>query len=253
MGKRLCTGPAIAWRPNATPHVVDYGRQEVPNDIMDEEAAILSALRDFRAEVVKQGWSTSDGRHFRPTFVFVDCGNWHNTILQFIEESGPPFFGAWGYGIGQRSDGQYKRESGAVVEWTKDGYALIRKPDGREYLEVDANRSKSWLHARIRTPVDQPGALTLFESNDHLSFAKQVCESEKEEQHWSDAGIGMVKRWVAISRINHWFDSTANACVAGLEAGMRLIEPPPQPPPPPPPPPPATPWLPDITGWMPPR
>jgi hypothetical protein len=220
VGKRLCHWVAIAWLPHATPHVVDYGRIEVPSDTMAEEEAILLALRDWRDNIA-EGWKSGEGR-LRPTFAFVDAGNWRDTIHRFTSESGPPYFPSYGYGIGQRNEGQFKRDTGSKVVWAKDGYSLIQMPDRRQYVEIKVDRWKSWLHARVQTPVDKPGALTLFESNDHLSYAKHLT-AEKQVEHF-DTKEGMVRRWQAVSRNNHYLDATTLACVAGHEAGVRLIE-----------------------------
>lgn len=157
----------------------------------------------------------------RPTFVFVDAGNWQNTIIDFTVESGPPFFPTRGYGIGQRREGSYKRTTGSKVIWTKEGYSFIEFEDGRSYLEVKVDYWKSWVHARLHTPTDQPGAMTLYESNDHLSFAKHLTAEKQVEEFVPREGT--VTRWEAVSRINHYFDSTVLACVAGYEAGVRLI------------------------------
>lgn len=223
VGKRLVHWAAIAWRPNATPHVVDYGRFDVPSDELGEEPAILLALRDWRDELT--GWKCGD-RILRPTFAFVDAGNWQDTILQFVAESGPPFFGTKGYGTGQRREGSYRRDTGSTVVWTKDGYGLVRLQDGREYVEVSADRWKTWLHARVRTPLGQDGALTLFhgtDPNEHVSYAKHLTAERQVEQF--DPKRGTVTTWQAVSRNNHWLDATVLACVAGHEAGVRLIEP----------------------------
>lgn len=221
IGKRLCHWTAMAWRPNATPHVIDYGRLEVPSDLMDEEQAILVALRDWRDEVIAAGWKCGETT-MKPTFVFVDAGNWQNTVINFTLESGAPFFPTKGYGIGQRREGQYKRPTGSTVIWSGENYALVKLEDGRHFAEVKVDYWKSWVHARLHTPVDQPGALTLFESNDHLSFAKHLTAEKQIEEFVPREGP--VTRWEAVSRVNHWFDATVLACVSAHKAGMRLID-----------------------------
>lgn len=222
-GKWLCHWTAIAWRANATPHVMEYGRLEVPSQNMAEEDAILAALRAWRDDVVTQGWpvETADGPRIKPTFGFVDRGDWPETILRFIAESGPGWFAALGFGIGQRRSGQTKRDTGSTVVGVGEKYNVIERPDGAQYIEVNSDYWKSWWHARLRSPLNQPGSLTLFDSNEHLSWAKhQVAEKEVEE---FDPREGTVKRWEAVSRNNHWLDSSMLACVAGHAAGMRLI------------------------------
>lgn len=228
IGKRLCSWVALAWRAQATPHVVDYGRLEVPSEIMAEEDAIRLALRDFK-EQLGEGWKCGD-RTIAPTFSFLDAGNWQDTILGFCIEQGPPFFAAKGYGIGQRREGNYRRQTGSKVMWSKDGYALVQLADGREYIEIKVDQWKSWLHMRLKIPLDQPGAMTLFESNEHLTYAKHLTAEKQVEEFIPREGS--VVKWVALTRSNHYLDATMLACVAGYEAGMRSIEALPPPPPP---------------------
>jgi phage terminase large subunit GpA-like protein len=221
VGKRLCHWAAIAWGQHATPHVIDYGRLEVPSDQMSEEDAIMLALRDWRDEVVSLGWKHGDAT-VRPAIIFVDAGNWQQTVQAFCAQSGQHFFATKGYGIGQKRDGKYKRDTGAKVIGIGDNYALIELVDGTRLMEVNADRWKSFLHARWHTPIGQPGAMTLFEKGEHLSFCKhQVAERLVEEFVPKE---GTVQRWEAVNRNNHYLDATTLACVAGHAAGMRLIE-----------------------------
>jgi hypothetical protein len=74
----------------------------------------------------------------------------------------------------------------------------------------------------LHTPLNKPGAMTLFDGNNHLSFAKHLT-AERQVEEFSP-GEGTVIRWEAVSRNNHYLDATCLACVAGHEAGMRLIE-----------------------------
>lgn len=228
VGKRLCHWAAIAWRSHATPHVIDYGRLEVPSDQMAEEDAILLALRDWRDEVVKLGWRMGDAT-LLPSFCFVDAGNWEKTVQLFCAESGPGFFATKGYGLGQRRSGLNRRETGSkVIASSGDGYSLVQLPDGSQLIEVNADRWKSWLHARLHTPVDQPGAMTLYEGGDHLSYCKHLTAERQVEEFVPKEGT--VTRWEAVNRNNHWFDATTLACVGGHAAGMRLaVEPAPVP------------------------
>ncbi|MCA9047071.1 MAG: hypothetical protein KDA69_22265 [Planctomycetaceae bacterium] len=37
-------------------------------------------------------------------------------------------------------------------------------------------------------------------------------------------GRGVVIRWVRIRKNNHWFDALYNACAAGHDSGVHLLE-----------------------------
>jgi hypothetical protein len=62
----------------------------------------------------------------------------------------------------------------------------------------------------------------LFDSTDHLSFAKHLTAEKQVEEFVPREGT--VVRWEAVSRNNHWFDASTMACVAGHAAGVRLAQ-----------------------------
>jgi hypothetical protein len=88
---------------------------------------------------------------------------------------------------------------------------------------MDADAWKTWIHQRLTTPLDQPGAMRLYKvpPQEHMSLAKHLTAERKTEEFV--AGKGVVTRWERIRRQNHWFDALYNAAVAGHAAGVRLI------------------------------
>src|SRR5688572_14161327 len=61
-----------------------------------------------------------------------------------------------------------------VAEAEAAGRSVNRLRDQRLYLaEVNADHWKTWVHQRLSTPLGQPGAMTLFQTQpkEHLSFA----------------------------------------------------------------------------------
>lgn len=220
-----------AWRSNATPHTVEYGRIEVPQDIMARELAILNALRRLRDEVVAFGWPSAvnpDSEGIQPAVKLVDAGWEQEAVMAFCRES-PGFMATKGFGRGQRS-GKDKRETGSKVLGTGDHYSLVRLPDGSQYLDVDSNYWKSWLHQRLKTPIGQPGSFTLYQfkqkidgrpSGDHLKYVRHLLAEREIEEVIKGKPV---KSFEVISRINHYLDSTALACVGGHIAGVRLIQ-----------------------------
>lgn len=229
VGKWRCHWSAFAWR-GGTPHVVEYGVLEVPSDRYAVEQALLNTLRDWRDAVVSQGWPCDGGR-LKPAVRLVDCGGsadaaaWQETVLQFAAESGEGWMATKGYGFGQRTTGR-RRDTGSEVVGVGEHYALVRLPSGRLYLEFDADRWKDALHDRLRTPLEQAGALTLYQTGqplDHLSFAKHLTAERRVERF--DPEKGTVQVWEAVRRANHWLDAAVLNCVAGHVAGMRLVAP----------------------------
>ncbi len=232
LGKWLCHWVAAAWQPDGTPHVVEYGRLEVPSQSMAEELAILTALRRFRDEVCKIGWpsTAADVPNVVPALVLVDSGNWESTAVAFTRESGPGFLPAKGFGT---------QQIGRRKTMNDPGYEAVLQPAGHTLVEINADLWKCHVHARLQTPAGQPGGLTLYSATpiEHLSFSKHLTAEKKVEEFI--AGRGLVTRWEAINRNNHWLDALALACVAGHGVGVRIIEaaaPPPPPASPPAPP-----------------
>ncbi len=223
IGKYLAHWIAIAWCQEERCHVVDYGRLEVPGAEMAVEKAILVALRQFR-DLCELGWKRPDGSMRPPELVLIDSGYQAPTVYGFVKEAGRRFMPAIGRGSGQQSNHNYQRPKGAGSQtiWTGDGCHVSRlEVEGVDLVEANADFWKSFLHARIATPLSTAGALSLFNASpeEHLSLAKHLT-SEKQVEEFL-AGKGTVVRWVRQSRNNHWFDAAYNACVAGCLLGIR--------------------------------
>jgi phage terminase large subunit GpA-like protein len=226
IGMRLCHWTAIAWRPNASPHILEYGRLEVPTDQFGLETALLTALRTFRDEADKNGWQ-GQGKQMIPTVRCVDAGWQDEIVSKFCEESGQGWFPTKGFGVSRMENyrGGEKKQTGARVTFTGEGYHGAALPGWRvPLIEVQSDYWKTWLHLRLQTPMNQAGSLTLHQAEkmDHLSFAKHLTAEKKVEEFV--AGKGLVTRWEMLNRNNHYLDSTALACVAGHMAGARLME-----------------------------
>lgn len=223
IGQRLAHWTLIEWRKGATPHIPDYGRLEIPSDMMAVEEAILLALRDFRDSVILKGWSQGN-QAIVPASVLVDAGNWDEVVSRFCEETGRSFLPAKGFGVTRYADarpGERKQNKTRVVA-VGEGYHIAQVAGWRSLLvEAQADHWKTWLHARLQTPVGRSGAMTLFKGGDHFTFAKHLTAEKKIEEFVP--GKGAVTRWVAVSRNNHFLDSTSLGCVAGHLAGVRLL------------------------------
>jgi phage terminase large subunit GpA-like protein len=215
IGKWLSHWVAVAWRPGGSPHVAEYGRLEVPSREMSEEVAILSSLRTFRDGVCIPGWTPVGGdKNISPRLTLVDSGAWESTIVAFCVESGPGFLPSKGFGVQQLQRRNIYREP---------AYEPVMQPAGHYLIEVNADWWKSYVHNRLQTPPVQPGALTLFHASpsDHLTFAKHLTAERRVEEFV--AGKGLVTRWEAVNRNNHYLDALALACVAGHGIGQRLV------------------------------
>jgi phage terminase large subunit GpA-like protein len=223
LGKWLCHWTLVGWSEHATPHVIEYGRLEVPSNEFGEEHALLTALREFRDSACDTGWPAAAGP-MMPTLKFIDA-SWNQDIaMRFCAES-PSFVAAKGRGTAQLGTKVSRRDTGSKVIGVADGYEIVQLPgETVPLVEIDVDRWKTWLHARLQTPVGKPGGLTMFAATaiEHLGFAKHLTAEAKQEEFV--AGKGLVTRWVAKHRNNHWLDATMLACVAGHAAGERLVD-----------------------------
>ena len=227
LGKYLAHWILVAWSPEAVGHIVDYGRLEVASDDIGVEKAILLALREFR-DTVMLGWpvGTPDGQRQVPRSVWIDAGYMTSVVYTFCREDLERFVPAVGRGAAQQHRQWYNRptHTGSIVRHIGDGYHFNRLPTERLRLaEVNADQWKTWVHQRLSTPLDKPGAMTLFKAapQEHLALAKHLTAEKKTEEFVT--GKGVVTKWERLRKQNHWFDALYNACAAGHFCGVRLV------------------------------
>jgi phage terminase large subunit GpA-like protein len=226
VGKHLCHWVAVAWRPDGSPHLIEYGRLEVPSAELAEERALLAALRQFRDEVCAAGWE-SDVGELTPALTLVDSGWQTDVVYAFCRESGAGWHPAKGFGHSRYERGRiYKppRSKDRAIAFVGEGYHVARLTAKRTRLfDVNADAWKSRLHDGLRTPVGAAGAVTLYkaEAARHLTLGKHLT-AEKQVRDFLP-GVGEVTRWEALHRNNHLLDACCLALVAGTHA--RAIAP----------------------------
>lgn len=258
LGKRLLHWITLGFSEQADTFIIDYGRIEVASDELGEERALMLALREFR-EMCELGWAappqappqaappthptspphtpTQPERRRVPDQVFIDSGWMPDVAYAFCEESQRIARGRYrptkSYGAGQMRSARYNqpKQTGAVVKLIGDAYHISQLKDKRtravvELVEINADRWKSWGHARIATPPGQPGSFTLFtppanQPRVHLAIAKHLT-SEKQVQDFEPRQGHFIK-WENIHANNHWFDGYMLACCAGHLMGVRLL------------------------------
>ncbi|MCO6438172.1 MAG: phage terminase large subunit family protein [Phycisphaerae bacterium] len=229
LGKYLIHWIVVAWRMNATGHIVDYGRIEVASEDVGVEQGVMLALREFH-DMATTGWPVghAEGKTMVPQQVWIDAGYQGPVVYAFCRQVGDRFRPAVGRGAAQQYRQWYNRptSTGNVVKVLGEGYhANLLTAEGLLLVEVDADQWKSWVHARLSTPIDRPGAMTLYRGTpkDHIALAKHLTAETKTEQFV--AGKGVVAKWERLRRQNHWFDALYNACAAAHACGARLVEP----------------------------
>lgn len=220
---------ALAFRPGGTPHVVDYGIMDVATDQLGVERGLLNALREFRDLVALKGWpvGTPDGPPRKPDQVWIDSAYMQDVVYTLCRESvGLVVRPTVGRGHGQQHALSYTRpkSTGNLVRFIGEGFHVVRlKKDRVDLVEINSDHWKSWVHQRLSVAVGEPGGLTIYKAapHEHLKFAQHLTAEYQEEEFV--AGKGVILRWFAKRRMNHWFDATYNACAAGWMAGARLI------------------------------
>lgn len=241
LGMYLCHWVAIAWCRDATACIIDYGVLEVATRSLGVEVALRIALREFRDRYCEMGWAAGDGR-MQPAEIWHDSGYKDTVAHEHCRESWaqpiPPtrqrrYRVTKGFGVGQHAGGgglRYRAPRSSkspTVAMVGEHYHIVRLRRGRnkqqQLVELDVDHWKSWLHQRLATPADRPGAMTLYDCppHEHLTLAKHLT-AEKEIQEF-DPGKGMITRWKRVNRQNHYLDAAVLACAAAHLAGVRLI------------------------------
>ncbi len=223
VGKWVCHWTATAFSRQAdgrvSPHVMDYGRFDVPTADLGEEAAILTALRQFRDTVAAELFGKSD----RCVRLGVVDGGYHQDIgLAFAAES-PGWCCAKGQGVGQYGRGG-KREPGAARVGGGEAWEAWQLPGRAAPLyEHQADHWKGFVHTSLGTPMGSPGCMSLFAAaspGEHMTLARHLLAEKSVEEFVP--GKGMVRRWVAVSRQNHFLDALALSCLGASLARVLV-------------------------------
>lgn len=221
VGKRLLHWCAVAFRrDNGSAHVVEYGRTEVPSETLGVERAIANALRELR-DRCDRGWlvpGVADARV--PVRVWVDSG-YQTDSVDLVTDERDTWASCKGFSGGARYRTPQKLNSN--IRKIGDGWHLSllrRKGRTRRVVHVNADRWKAWTHARLVTPVDKPGAMTLFAGTraEHTSFLSHLT-AEVQVRKWR-RGQEVVTWEQRGARNNHWLDAVALAGAAASSVGL---------------------------------
>lgn len=231
---------AIAWQPNGTCRIIDYGVLKVYSRRMGVERAIFRALQYFRDDVASHGWPIAGtDQNKLPDQVWIDAGYKSKTVFKFIREC--QGYETWhevfrpyvGRGALKQYQGRYadRPKASKNIPYVGEEFYISWQDEQQVALVlVNADAWKTFVHARLRTPLvsddgeSTPGALSLFvpSSGDHSEYCRHLCsESEHKEFH---PDKGEITVWRTISRVNHWFDATYAACTAAKFCGIDVVE-----------------------------
>ena len=201
----------------------------IPSDEVGIETATLAALRDFR-DVCLGGWGMAGGSLRVPDQVWVDSG-WAESqmvVYAFVRESGDRFRPTKGHGQSQDNRGRYytrpQRRTAEIIHIGDHYHAARQKADRVHLIEIDADYWKTWVHRRLSTATDSPGAMTFYHAmpQEHRTLSHHLTAEKQVEEFV--AGKGSVIRWVRVRHSNHWLDCLYAASAAGHLCGARLIQ-----------------------------
>lgn len=229
--KRHLEWTMVAWSDDLRGAVVDYGVTSTHGpDVVGEEAAILSALRELRDMFSAEPVRTPDGELVPLSVCLVDCGYQPDAVYRFCQESGPKYNPAMG-------DPRFKRPRKPTDDQRPGGdwwYWSQVKSDAVGKVWVVNHFPDRWKHNLhemfLTVPLgddgEQPaGTLTLWgeESRDHQEYASQVCAEVLVTEH-KEGHRGEKTYWYKHRKDNHWLDCTVGcligAAVMGGGSGM---------------------------------
>lgn len=190
------------------------------------EARLHAGLTKTADDIFGRAWVDERGSSLSVGRIMVDA-NWNESttvVYEWIKTRRTagtilPSHGRHVSAI-SASWSQYKPKEGDRIgdHWRIPAEA----PRGVRYVTYEVNRWKSFVRARLQTPVGDPGGLLLFGSrpNDHLllaeHFTAEIPVSVKTEK------IEAVEWKLRPNRDNHWWDCIVGAAVAASIGGCVL-------------------------------
>lgn len=225
IGKYYSHWVKCAWHGNAIGHVVDYGVMETPGmatatDSKAVMAALLPALLQWRTDINPDG---------KLDFALVDAGDYTDAVYEFVRQvGGTPFAASKGWDAGRfRMGKEVQGERRLFIE----AYANKQPAEKLWLYNVNTEHWKQWVHERFNTAtfdeseMFNDGSLSIFSApgdrKRHLSYSHHIVAEERREIFVP--GKGMVRKWVTLSKNNHYLDATALACAAAGCLGVRII------------------------------
>jgi len=235
--KTLLYYAVIAWRPDFTGWVVDYGAfpdQRTNNFRLNQakktidsvwpgsslEVGLTKALNETIDSLCGRTWRREDGAELSISRLLIDA-NWglsRNIVYDFSRNTQhraivTPSHGKYVGASNEPLNATIAKRSGKRIgtHWRIEK----AKDSPAQYCLYDANHWKSFLFSRLATEPGTPGALTLFQASPriHKTFARHL----KAEYPVRTAGRGReVDEWkLKPDRPdNHWLDCAVGCCVA---------------------------------------
>ena len=235
----------VAWHEGFSGAVIDYGTwppqpttyttlNNAPATLADRypemslEAMVYAALNDLTAHILSREWEQETGGILRIERCLIDA-NWGRTtdiIYEFVRRSPHAaillpshgrFFGASSRPISESTPRPHEKVG---QNWR----LMCSSTRAIRYVIIDTNFWKSFVVSRLRTPLGEKGALTLFGDNPHRHrmLADHLC---------AEVAIPVTARGRTVEewRVrpgysdNHLFDCLVMAAVGASIQGISLM------------------------------
>lgn len=231
----------VAWQNNFTGYVVDYGTWPdqgrvyfILRDAKDTlqlrfpadglERQIYAGLDSLCGELMSREYFREDGSPMRVSRCLIDA-NWGastETVYQFCRATqySTQVMPSHGRFVGASSStfGEYTRKPGDQIGVGWRVPALGTKRSLRHCI-YDTNFWKTFLLARLKTPLGTPGCVSVNSGRDHGMLADHVTA---EIPIRVTARNRTVDEWKLLpARDNHWLDGLVGCCVVGSMLGCE--------------------------------
>jgi hypothetical protein len=231
----------IAWAKNFSGYVVDYGTWPdqrrtyfILRDAKDTlqvrftdaglERQLFAGLEALCGELLAREYRREDGSPMVIERCLIDA-NWGlstETVYQFCRSSGfsnrvMPSHGRY-VGAAGNPFSEYAKKPGDQIGVNWRIPALGGKRSIRHAV-YDTNFWKSFLLARLRSPLGTPGCLTMNSGRDHGMIADHLTA---EVPVRVSARNRTIDEWQLLpGRDNHWLDCAVGCCVVGSMLGCE--------------------------------
>lgn len=230
-----------AWQSNFTGYVVDYGtwpdqrrayfvlrdakdtlQSRFPSDGLERQ--LFAGLERLAAELLARDYRREDGAAMRVSRCLVDA-NWGastETVYQFCRASphSQQLMPSHGRYVGASGNpfAEYSKKPGDQIGVNWRVPALGGKRSIRHAV-YDTNFWKSFLLARLKSPLGTPGCLSLNSGRDHGMLSDHLTS---EVPVRVTARSRTVDEWQLLpGRDNHWLDAAVGCCVAASMLGCE--------------------------------
>jgi len=235
----------IAWEPNATGYIIDYGtfpdqgkdhftKQNIKKTYLANpigggfEAKLYAAVQGLSESLCRKIYHNDTTEEMKIDFLMIDA-QWHQstkTINEFIRTSDfsrqmRPSHGKF-FGASTLPMSEYKRKKGDRIgnNWrmpTPQTRGVIR------YVIYDTNYWKMWMHERFQTPVGGAGCLSIFgkKPEKHKLFSEHITAEYTILTEGRGRKVTEFKEFPA-KLDNDYLDCVTGACVAASIVGVKL-------------------------------